>query len=80
MVQVTGSLTSYTSLPHRLRQARVNLGWSNLRLATEVDCSPSMISFLQTGDRTPSLALLEDLATVLGVEPAWLTYGVGPDR
>jgi len=59
-----------TRLGNVLREEREAAGYSQRALAKSAGCSCSMISFSETGQRTPSLDLLAEIAPVLGV-PVW---------
>jgi tetratricopeptide (TPR) repeat protein len=58
----------------RLKQAREQAGLSQRQLAT-AGCSPAYISRVEAGTRTPSLQVLAQLATRLGVSDSWLATG-----
>lgn len=58
----------------RLRQVRINAGLSQSDLALGL-MSPSHISLLESGRRSPSPELLGQLAERLGVTPQYLTEG-----
>jgi len=62
------------ALGRRLRQARHAAG---LRLVDlEFDgCSIGYVSHLENGKRVPSLQVVRELATRLGVREAWLAHG-----
>lgn len=57
---------SSSALGLRLRHARLVTGLTMLQLAQKADCSESLISKIERGSATPSLAMLHRLATVLG--------------
>ena len=59
-----------TRLGNVLREEREAAGYSQRALARAAGCSRSMISFAETGQRTPSLDLLAAIAPVLGM-PVW---------
>jgi len=59
-----------TRLGSVLREEREAAGYSQRALARAAGCSCSMISFAETGQRTPSLELLAEIAPVLGM-PVW---------
>ena len=58
----------------RLKEARERAGLSQRRLAFD-GCSPAYISRVEAGTRTPSPAVLADLAARLGVSDSWLATG-----
>ena len=58
----------------RLRQVRLNAGLSQADLALGL-MSPSHISLMESGRRSPSPELLEQLSERLGVTPEYLTQG-----
>jgi transcriptional regulator with XRE-family HTH domain len=58
----------------RLRQERLTAGLSQSDLASGI-MSPSHISLLESGQRSPSPELLEQLAERLGVTPKYLSSG-----
>jgi transcriptional regulator with XRE-family HTH domain len=58
----------------RLRQERLRAGLSQSDLASGI-MSPSHISLLESGQRSPSPELLEQLAERLGVTPRYLANG-----
>jgi transcriptional regulator with XRE-family HTH domain len=55
-------------LGERLRKARTKQGLSQTALATKAGLSRIYIAKLEAGERTPSLATLEDLANALRVK------------
>ena len=59
-----------TQLGSRLRKARITRGFSQQRLADRTHLSRIYIAKLETGERTPSLAVLERLAKALRLKPA----------
>ena len=58
----------------RLREARVLAGLSQRQLAF-AGCSPAYISRIESGDRIPSLQILRELGTRLGVSEDYLASG-----
>jgi tetratricopeptide (TPR) repeat protein len=58
----------------RLRAAREAAGFSQRDLAT-TNCSAAYISRIEKGDRVPSLPLMRELASRLGVSEDYLAYG-----
>lgn len=61
------------SLGVRLRHARLVAGYTLLQLARKAECSESLISKLERGLATPSLAMLHRLAVALETNIAALT-------
>lgn len=62
-------------LPNRIRAIRLSKNWSQDDLAELVDCDPTQISFLETGERRLTLEWMKRLSTALGVKPAELING-----
>lgn len=66
----------------RLRHARFVTGLTMLQLAHKADCSESLISKIERGLATPSLAMLHRLAVSLGTNVSTLmseeTHAAGP--
>jgi transcriptional regulator with XRE-family HTH domain len=58
----------------RLRTARDRAGLSQRQLAFP-GCSPAYISRIEGGERVPSLHIIRELATRLGVSADWLATG-----
>lgn len=67
-------VTLVTGLPERLRAERVRAGLSQTALAGE-DFSPSYVSLIESGRRTPTDAALSVLAERLGTTVDYLKYG-----
>jgi transcriptional regulator with XRE-family HTH domain len=61
----------------RLASMRVERGLTKAELARLVKLSASSFAKIEAGGQT-GLDVIEDLATVLGVSPGWLAFGVGP--
>lgn len=59
-------------LKGRLRALRESRGYSQKGLAKWLDCSPSLISSYETGERSPSLQNLGELADCFGVTTDYL--------
>lgn len=51
----------------RLRKARLDKGWTGMKLATEAGLHPSQISKFETGREIPYDKQLERLAAALGI-------------
>ena len=60
-----------------LQKAREAKGWTQVRLATEVEISQQSITFYETGTRVPSLEVAYKLAKVLGTS---IEYLIGEDE
>ena len=56
-----------------IRVVRSSRGLSQRQLATRISISPSHLSLIESGKRTPSLKLLEDIAGCLAVPMHLLT-------
>ena len=61
------------SVAEIVRDARVERGWSQRRLADAIGTTNTAVSRLESGRHTPSVAMLTRLARVLGV-----TFTIGP--
>lgn len=55
-------------LKTNIRKFRNQLGWSQEKLAEKVDVSPSHITQIELGNRSPSIDVIEKLANAFGVE------------
>jgi transcriptional regulator with XRE-family HTH domain len=58
------------NIGQRVKEAREDLGMQATVLARRVGVAPNTIYRIETGDRTPSVALLEKIARELRTEPA----------
>lgn len=56
----------------RVREARLNKGWSQQELAEQIGTSKSMISGYETGKNDPAQSVVMKLAEKLGVTINWL--------
>lgn len=56
----------------RLRQERENLHWSQLELSLESGVSQNMITYIETGKRTPSLSTVLKLCNAMKIDPSIL--------
>ena len=56
----------------RLRQERENLHWSQLDLSYESGVSQNMITYIETGKRTPSLSTILKLCNAMKIDPSIL--------
>jgi transcriptional regulator with XRE-family HTH domain len=66
-VKTTGDVPHRSMMARRLRDARIRTGMSARKLASQLDCSPSLISQIERGKATPSVSRLYAIATALGV-------------
>lgn len=55
-----------------VRARRVEMGWTQERLAFEANVKRSYISEIESGKRNPSLDVVERIALALGVKPGSL--------
>ncbi len=67
------------TLGQRLRALRVERGLSQADLAGEL-VSPSYVSLIEAGKRSPEPEVLEGLARKLGCSPLYLESGVAPEE
>ncbi|WP_454692725.1 helix-turn-helix domain-containing protein [Achromobacter aloeverae] len=63
----------------RLRHARLVAGYTLLTLARKADCSESLVSKIERGQASPSLAMLHRLAVALDTNIAALTSDEAPN-
>lgn len=76
--QTTDDLPATTDdMGTRLASMRVERGLTKAELARLVKLSASSFAKIEAGGQT-GLDVIEDLATVLGVSPGWLAFGIGP--
>ena len=66
-------------LKERLRALRESRGYSQKGLAKRLGCSPSLISSYETGERSPSLQNLGELADCFGVTADYLLGRTPPE-
>lgn len=59
-------------IANRVRDLRLERGWSQPELARRSELSNAMVSMVERGERTPSLEALASLASALEVDPAIL--------
>lgn len=59
-------------IANRVRDLRMERGWSQPELARRSTLSNAMVSMVERGERTPSLEALAALASALDVDPAIL--------
>ena len=67
----------YFGLSLRLKQTREQAGLTRQELAQKVGGSHATVSYLESGDRWPSVGTTLRLATALSVSPGWLAFGLG---
>jgi len=63
------------SLANRLRNARLDKGWSQEYLASRADSSQAVIQKIENG-KSLRPRNIERIAVALGLRPAWLMFGV----
>lgn len=63
------------SIGDRIRKRRLELGWTQSRLAQALGVTPQHISVVELDKRTPSLSSLAVLAEELGVNIDFLVTG-----
>lgn len=63
-------------LEKRLKEAREAVGKTQTELARELGVTPAAYSYFESGDRTPSLAVVKRISIILGVS---IDYLVGMD-
>ena len=66
-----------TPLGGRLTDSRLGKRWTQHQLARAVPTSQAVIQRIETG-RCLHPRIIAELATAVGVNPAWLMYGVEP--
>jgi len=62
----------------RLRGVRTDRGLTMRALARLAGLTDTAVRTTENGDTVPTLATVEAFADALGLSPAWLAYGVGP--
>lgn len=72
-----GTSAATDTMKSRLQNVRIQRGITKAALARMVDLSPPALANIENGAQT-SLDILEALAKALGISPAWLAYGEGP--
>lgn len=73
---VSGAPSTVDGMGSRLAAIRTERGETKAALARAVGLSPSTIADIESGAQT-GVDVLESLAKVLGVSPAWLAFGEG---
>lgn len=74
---VSSSASTTDGMGARLAAIRTERGETKAALARAVGLSPSTVADIENGAQT-GVDVLEALAKVLGVSPAWLAFGEGP--
>jgi transcriptional regulator with XRE-family HTH domain len=67
------------TIAHRLKRLRIDRGWSQRRLAG-AGYTAAYISRLEAGERQPSIHVIRQLASELGVDPYYLETGQDDPR
>jgi XRE family aerobic/anaerobic benzoate catabolism transcriptional regulator len=67
-----------TKLGHRIKQARLDRGWSQRELGERAGLSARFLVQLERGDANPSIGRLGDLAGALELSAVSLLAGLGP--
>ncbi|MEV1174926.1 helix-turn-helix transcriptional regulator [Nonomuraea sp. NPDC049784] len=73
-------MVEFETLGQRLRGLRAEAGLSQGKLAQAVGLSDSYVSYLESGNRRPSSAVLHRLAAYFDVDPVYLRHGIAPQR
>ena len=68
-----------SELGARVRARRVELGWSQMRLADAAGVHFTYVSSIERGERNVSLQNILRLAAALTIDPAALVAGLQPD-
>ena len=55
-------------LKTNIRRLRTELGWSQEKLAEKAEISPSYVTQIELGNRSPSIDIIEKIAIALGIE------------
>ena len=74
---VSGAASTTDGMGARLAAIRTERGETKAALARAVGLSPSTVADIERGAQT-GVDVLEALAKVLSVSPAWLAFGEGP--
>lgn len=70
----------YKAMGQRIRAKRVELKWTQERLAEEVEISTSHIGEIERGTSICSLAVIVNIATVLGLNLENLIKGINTEN
>jgi repressor LexA len=65
------------TLAHRLREARMQKGWDQAKLAARLDIASRTIQRWEKGEQVPDSNYLMRIAKLTGVTPHWLLTGEG---
>lgn len=68
-----------SDLAQRLRDLRALQGLSMREVGRRSETSGNLVKMVESGTM-PSIDTLEKIAKALDVSPAWLAYGIGPNR
>lgn len=68
----TRDSAAVTALATNIRRLRKLKGWSQDRLASELEIEQNAVSMLENSRANPTLIMIETIANVLGVSPAEL--------
>lgn len=63
-----------TTIGVNVRNRRLELGWSQERLAYESGLCVRTVSAIECGDANPTSDVIESLARALGVSVSWLVW------
>lgn len=63
------------ALPKRLRRLRAQTDLAMRDIAPLAGCNQATVGNIENGKNTPSVAIVEGLATALGVSPTYLAFG-----
>lgn len=66
------------SIGKRIRARRLQLGMTQADVAAKVKCRPNYIGYLESGQRRPSMQLIERLSKALDMDEATLLAGWFP--
>ena len=75
--QLDAPAATTSDMKLRVQAMRMARGLTKAELARLVDLSPTALANIEKGAQT-GVNVLEALAKALGVSPAWLAYGEGP--
>lgn len=75
MVKAAGDI--YQQLGQRIREIRLNLGYTQEAIAFRADINPSFLSYIERGSKKASLDTIARIAAALGVPVAQLLQSSG---
>ena len=67
----------FVGLPLRLRRTRKQCQITPSALGPKVGLHRGIATYIESGDRIPSVGTIAKLAAALGVSAPWLAYGIG---